>query len=120
MSAFADKPEYLALVLRGVTLLPQCWRDKLARADGPLPTPCWIWTGWNSANGYGKVKIKGRAHMAHRAIYECLAAPIPDGHVLDHHCRNRACCNPLHLEPVTIRENTHRGNAVLFKKRAAA
>lgn len=120
MKGLADKFAYLALVLRAVTLLPQCWRDKLARGDGPLPTPCWMWTGWNSANGYGKVKIEGRAHMAHRAIYERLVGPIPACHVLDHRCRNRACCNPAHLEPVTVRENTHRGNAVLFEKREPA
>lgn len=30
---------------------------------------------------------------------------------LDHLCRNPACCNPSHLEPVTPKENTRRGNA---------
>ena len=29
---------------------------------------------------------------------------------LDHLCRNRACINPEHLEPVTRRTNTLRGN----------
>jgi hypothetical protein len=45
----------------------------------------------------------------HRYAYEALVGPIPDGKQIDHLCRNRACCNPEHLEPVTIQENIRRG-----------
>lgn len=34
---------------------------------------------------------------------------IPKGLTLDHLCRNRACVNPVHLEPVTNRVNILRG-----------
>lgn len=53
-------------------------------------------------------------HMAHRLIYTMLIGEIPEGMVLDHLCRNRRCVNPHHLEPVTVKENTHRGEAKLF------
>jgi hypothetical protein len=48
---------------------------------------------------------------AHRVAYEALIGPIPDGLQLDHLCRNRACVNPLHTEPVTQIENIRRGEA---------
>lgn len=78
---------------------------------------CWIWEGWNSGNGYGKVKVDGKACMAHRVAYSILVGPVPPFHVLDHRkevCTSRACINPLHMEPVTVKENTARGGAILF------
>lgn len=79
---------------------------------------CWIWQGEINRNGYGRVWIAGLRVMAHRAVWQIIRGDIPDGLVLDHLCRNRACCNPCHLEPVTVRENTLRGEAKLFRPRA--
>jgi hypothetical protein len=73
------------------------------------------WTGpWrpSGGEGYRQVRIGGTAQMLHRVVYEALEGPIPDGLTLDHLCRNRACCNPGHLEPVTMRENTLRGDTI--------
>ena len=75
---------------------------------------CWLWLGELNRNGYGRLSVGGRRAMAHRLAYELLVGPIAPGLVLDHLCRVRCCCNPAHLEPVTVRENTHRGEAVLF------
>lgn len=74
------------------------------------PSQCWILPSQNNTMRYATVRINGRATTAHRAMYEILVGPIPDGLQLDHLCRNRSCFNPKHLEPVTCRENLLRGN----------
>ena len=73
---------------------------------------CWLW-GWFGAqkeDGYGSILADGRlANRAYRVAYELFIGAIPDGLELDHLCRNPACVNPMHLEPVTHTENMRRG-----------
>jgi len=70
---------------------------------------CWEWTGCRERSGYGSFYMGQRRAYAHRAAYQLLVGPIPDGLQVDHLCRNRACVRPDHLEPVTQRENILRG-----------
>ena len=53
--------------------------------------------------------IGGRRVLLHRLFYANYCGIIPDGMQIDHLCRNRWCVNPMHMEPVTIRENVLRG-----------
>ncbi len=87
--------------------------------EGPLPPTfrnrgrCWTWTGGLINTGYGMFHpTKGSGVLTHRYAYEALVGPIPEGLCIDHLCRNRRCCNPAHLEPVTMRENTRRGLSI--------
>lgn len=74
---------------------------------------CWIYAGYKAPSGYGQVYIESRKGpaMAHRLVYEALVGEIPEGLHLDHLCRNRACVNPDHLEPVTRKVNILRGES---------
>jgi len=76
---------------------------------------CWEWTGAKSGLGYGAITHNGSIIYGHRFIYELMIDKIPRGYDIDHICRNRACCNPFHLEPVTHRENVLRGNGPAAK-----
>ena len=66
----------------------------------------WLWTGDWRANGYGRHSSNGTPEsLSHRVAWHLVNGPIPDGMVLDHLCRERACVNPSHLEVVTRSEN---------------
>jgi hypothetical protein len=69
---------------------------------------CWVWTGARSKAGYGQIRIKGVAIYTHRHSLTLAGVDIPSGYHVDHLCRNRACCNPKHLEPVTQSTNLRR------------
>lgn len=80
-----------------------------AKVDRRGPTECWEWRGARQPNGYGHLMVDKRWWMAHRYAYTITLGPIPDGLTIDHLCRNRPCVNPVHLEAITMGENTSRG-----------
>lgn len=84
----------------------QRFKEKLSH-DGD----CVLWTGATVHNGYGVAWTGIRLIPAHRFAYQLYVGPIPDGLHLDHLCKNRRCCNPKHLQAVTLTENNRRSSA---------
>lgn len=81
------------------------------------PSGCVLWTGAQTT-GYGRIHVDGRQRTVHVVMWEMFEGPVPEGLQLDHLCRVRNCANLTHLEPVTPRVNTLRGNT--FQARNAA
>lgn len=92
-----------------------------------LNNDCWIWNAGKDPNGYGVAWIDGKSKRAPKTFYELLVGDVPSGLQLDHVCHtrdktcpggslcgHRACVRPSHLEPVTSKENVHRGK--LYRK----
>lgn len=71
---------------------------------------CIEYTGkWNDGKGYKKIKYKNKTYYVHRVVWSFVNGHLDAFKVLDHVCRNPACCRPEHLEAVSVKENTIRG-----------
>lgn len=81
-----------------------------ARVDVGSFDECWPYTGYIDPNGYGGLTRHMKRDYAHRYAYEITIGPIPPDRELDHLCRNRACANPWHLDPVPHKINAWRGD----------
>jgi len=81
-----------------------------AKVQGGDVSECWTWTA-SLRDGYGQFYLRRDVSpsRSHRIAYELMVGEIPQGLDLDHLCRNHACVNPWHLDPVTRRVNLRRG-----------
>ncbi|MPZ20106.1 MAG: HNH endonuclease [Luteitalea sp.] len=100
----STRPSYVDL------LTPDAVRRFWSYVSKDDASGCWIWTRCR-ADGYGVFGVACKSSWAHRISWELLRERIPDGLTIDHLCRNRACVNPAHLEPVTNRINVLRGDS---------
>lgn len=57
---------------------------------------CWLWTGSQSKDGYGKVSYKRISYRAHRASFSVFKSD-PGECFVCHKCDTPLCVNPDHL-----------------------
>ena len=92
------------IYVRGQSLEERFW-SKAEKTDS-----CWNWKSNMHFKGYGLFSLNGKTVKAHRIAFELSKGQILEGLTIDHLCRNRRCVNPSHLEAVSMKENTLRGN----------
>lgn len=92
------------------------WRNVARASDAE----CWAWTGRTIRTGYGlflwTANGKRTGTTAHRYAFQLMHGALPKDVDLDHLCRNRACVNPAHLDPVSHTENVRRGRSGAFNR----
>lgn len=81
-------------------------REVACLVRGLHPT-CWV-VEPNQPSGYAVTTFRGKTQPTHRLAYILWVGEIPEDLQIDHLCRNRACWNPWHLEPVTRLVNMRR------------
>lgn len=83
-----------------------------------LPTGCIVTTSHRlNCDGYFRKRVGGKLVMFHRWVFEKNYGRIPEGFEVDHICRNRACCNPSHLQILPIAEHKTKTNIDRSKDR---
>ena len=92
--------------------------------EGPLDTPCRIFTGADSGDGrgggYGRWSLEGRTVAPHRVMATHTHGYIPPTRQVDHRCNDRRCIAEDHLEIVSHKENQRRRDRRLSKKAESA
>jgi hypothetical protein len=94
------------------------------KVDQRGPDECWPWLGGLTPDGYGAMSRPKQIILAHRKVWELTNGPIPEGLTVDHTCHNRdkacrggktclhrRCCNPAHLDAVSLAVNVARAIA---------
>src|ERR1035437_10968216 len=88
-----------------VTPIERVMRDVVVLDNG-----CWQWQLKLDKDAYGQVTFLKEHFTAHVFSWVAHGNTIPVGEEIDHHCRNRGCVNPDHLESVPHPINMERAH----------
>ena len=84
--------------------LATAWRQCLPKVQWQ-PTGCWEWQGCKSKGGYGRARTTCGVRLVHVISYAHHCGRLNPDLVVAHLCHNQACCNPVHLQLITQKEN---------------
>lgn len=73
---------------------------------------CWMWNGAKDKDGYGTFCYNTKKEKVHRISYKLWMGELDPTLTIDHLCNIRSCCNPTHLQQVTIKRNVLRSNGL--------
>lgn len=92
--------------------IPDRIRNRITIVDnGDHRGPCWMVSGWDDGKGHKKIRWGGVCTFVHRVVLALhLKREVKELDTVDHLCRYEPCCNPAHLENVTVKVNTDRGD----------
>lgn len=97
---------YVLAMRHKVTLAERLLRK--VRCD--IATHCWVFTGGLNM-GYGQLQTMNEetgeltSIRTHRLAYQLYVGPLTPEMEVHHLCGTRACCNPMHLQPLTDLEH---------------
>ena len=100
------------------------FRKRLRQKIVVTSTGCWLLTTSLHKNGYAAIGYRGKAWLAHRAVYTEYKGEIPEGMQVMHSCDVRNCVRPTHLSVGTQidneKEKFERGRASLGEQHYAS
>ena len=110
---------------RPLSVIERVWRGVIAQPAPPSVAargPCLVPTKQKpGTRGDVNLLIAGHWHPAHRLAYELANdVELPRDLVRDHACEVKSCRAPLHIEPVTQRENVRRDRSRRAERLALA
>jgi hypothetical protein len=65
--------------------------SRFEEVEGPLPTPCRVWTLGKNSGGYGYVWFGNKGYRVHRLSWFIENGPIAPGLVVRHRCDVPPC-----------------------------
>lgn len=90
----------------------EIWDIVLEHVKGDPVTGCWIYTGRTQEDGYVRFNLKHglKNWLGHRLTYHLIWTGHHNTQQLDHLCANTRCINPLHVHPLSAKENARLRN----------